>query len=168
MAGQFLSVNLESPYLTSRAEMSCDSIGPPYNIAMKLTTDEWTVRLDKWLWAARFFKTRSLAKTAIEGGKVHYNGTRAKPSRPVEVGAVLRLRKGFDDLTVEVLALSDRRGPAPEARKLYQETEDSQAHRERTAELRRQSRLTQVAPDHKPSKKERRDLQRLKKQSPEP
>lgn len=126
------------------------------------------MRLDKWLWAARFFKTRALAKAAVEGGKVHYNGARAKPGRAVEVGALLRLRQRFDELTVEVLALSDRRGPAPVARELYQETEDSRMQRERNAELRRQSRLARVVPEQKPTKKQRRDLQRLKNQSLEP
>ncbi len=136
---------------------------------MKSTSVESTsVRLDKWLWAARFFKTRALAKAAIEGGKVHYNGARAKPGRAVEVGAMLRLRKGFEEMTVEVLALSEHRGPAPVARELYRETEESQSQRERNAEMRRQSRLAQVVPDQKPTKKQRRDLQRLKNQSLEP
>lgn len=123
------------------------------------------VRLDKWLWAARFFKTRSLAKTAIEGGKVHYNGARAKPSRAVEVGAQLRLRQGFDEKTIDVLRVSERRGPAIEAQALYQETADSVARREENSELRRQARLGQVTTDHKPSKKERRTIQRFKQQN---
>lgn len=123
------------------------------------------IRLDKWLWAARFFKTRGLAKAAVEGGKVHYNGARAKPSRTVEVGAMLRLRQGFDEKTVEVLDLSDRRGPAPVAQTLYQETAESVARREQNAEMRRSARMSQAAPDHKPSKKERRDIRRFKEQN---
>lgn len=123
------------------------------------------VRLDKWLWAARFFKTRSLAKSAVEGGKVHYNGARAKPSRIVEPGALIRLRQGFDEKVVEVQALSDKRGPAPEARMLYEETADSVERREQNAEMRRAARMSQTAPDHKPTKKERRDIRRFKSQN---
>ena len=89
-----------------------------------------SVRLDKWLWAARFFKTRGLAKKAIEGGKVHYNGARAKTSKTVEVGAIIRVPQGWDILEVEVIALSDQRRGAPEARALYRETEESVARRE--------------------------------------
>ncbi|GGX54137.1 ribosome-associated heat shock protein Hsp15 [Saccharospirillum salsuginis] len=120
------------------------------------------VRLDKWLWAARFYKTRSLAKEAVEGGKVHYNGTRAKPSRTVEIGALLRMRLGFDEKTVEVLDLSDKRRGAPEAQTLYRETEESIAKREKQAALRKAQKATQLAPDHKPNKKERRDIRRFK------
>lgn len=120
------------------------------------------VRLDKWLWAARFYKTRSLAKEAVEGGKVHYNGTRAKPSRHVEIGALLRMRLGFDEKTVEVLDLSDKRRGAPEAQQLYRETEESIARREKQAALRKAQKATQLAPDHKPNKKERRDIRRFK------
>lgn len=120
------------------------------------------IRLDKWLWAARFFKTRNLAKEAIEGGKVHYNGARAKPSRTVEVGALLRMRLGYDEKTVEVLDLSDKRRGAPEAQKMYRETEESIAKREQQAALRKAQKATQLAPDHKPNKKERRDIRRFK------
>ena len=80
------------------------------------------VRLDKWLWAARFYKTRSIAKAMIEGGKVHYNGQRAKVSKTVEVGAMIKLRQGNDEKEIEVIALSDQRRGAPEAQLLYQET----------------------------------------------
>ncbi len=127
-------------------------------------TDE-QIRLDKWLWAARFFKTRGLAKAAIEGGKVHYDGARAKPSRTVSVGAMLRLRQGFDEKTVEVLALSDRRGPAPVAQTLYRETEESVARREQNAAMRRQASMAHAAPAQRPSKKQRRDIQRFKEQN---
>ncbi len=104
-----------------------------------------SVRLDKWLWAARFFKTRGLAKKAIEGGKVHYNGARAKTSKTVEVGAIIRVPQGWDIWEVEVIALSDQRRGAPEARALYRETEESVARREREAEARR---LTNQAMQH--------------------
>ncbi|WP_394170658.1 ribosome-associated heat shock protein Hsp15 [Saccharospirillum alexandrii] len=120
------------------------------------------VRLDKWLWAARFFKTRGLAKDAIEGGKVHYDGARAKPSRNVEVGAMLRMRLGFDEKTVEVLALSDKRRGAPEARLLYRETEESVEKRLAMAAQRKAQNAGQAAPDHKPSKKDRRDIRKMK------
>ncbi|TGG91363.1 ribosome-associated heat shock protein Hsp15 [Natronospirillum operosum] len=132
---------------------------------MTSSTTAEAVRLDKWLWAARFYKTRGLAKSAVEGGKVHYNGARAKPSRAVEIGAELRLRLGFEERTVAVLALSERRGPAREAQQLYAETPESIERRERNAELRRHSRLAQVTPEQKPSKKQRRDLQRMKNQA---
>lgn len=136
-----------------------------YNTPMKINTPLNTVRFDKWLWAARFFKTRSLAKTAIEHGKVWVDGARAKPSRSITVGALLRLQLGFDVYTVEVLALSEQRGSAVLAQALYAETEESQVLREQQAVLRQQNRLAHVAPEHRPNKKERRDLQRLRQHS---
>lgn len=131
---------------------------------MKEKPSPQAVRLDKWLWAARFFKTRSLAKTAIEQGKVWVDGARAKPSRTITSGVLLRMQLGFDEKTITVLALSEQRGPAVVAQALYAETEESQIKRENQAVLRQQSRLAHVAPDHRPSKKERRDLQRLRQQ----
>ena len=83
------------------------------------------VRLDKWLWAARFYRTRAIAKDMIEGGKVHYNGQRSKCSKIVEVGALLTIRQGLDEREVEVLELSDQRRGAPEAQQLYRETAES-------------------------------------------
>lgn len=120
--------------------------------------EENEVRLDKWLWAARFYKTRSLAKAMIEGGKVHYNGQRAKVSKTVEVGATIKLRQGNEEKEVTVLALSDERRGAPEAQKLYQETAQSVQNREQHTLAR------QMLPysDHKPNKKERRDLAKFK------
>jgi ribosome-associated heat shock protein Hsp15 len=117
------------------------------------------VRLDKWLWAARFYKTRALAKEMIEGGKVHYDGQRTKCSKAVEIGALIRLRQGYDEKTVEVLALSDQRRGAAEAQKLYRETEDSIRAREQRA-LERKTQGS--APDHRPNKKSRRELLRIK------
>ena len=81
------------------------------------------LRVDKWLWAARFFKTRSIAKTAIEGGKVHLEGQRVKVSREISVGEILVIKQGWDEKEVVVRALSAQRGPAPIARELYEETE---------------------------------------------
>ncbi|WP_355660315.1 ribosome-associated heat shock protein Hsp15 [Halomonas salifodinae] len=125
-----------------------------------------SVRLDKWLWAARFFKTRALAKKAIEGGKVHYNGDRAKTSKSVEVGALIRVPQGWDAWEVEVLALSDQRRGAPEARALYRETAESEARREREAEARRLTNQAMQHPLKRPDKKQRRDIRRFKDHSP--
>lgn len=118
-----------------------------------------SVRLDKWLWAARFYKTRALAKAMIEGGKVHYNGQRTKCSKAVEVGALLQIRQGYEEKTIEVLALSDQRRGAPEAQKLYRETEDSIKKREENAETRKQ---LGSGPESRPDKKSRRELIRVK------
>ncbi len=111
------------------------------------------VRLDKWLWAARFFKTRGLAKQAVEGGKVHYNGDRAKCSRMVEIGVELTIRQGFDEKIVVVVALSDKRGGAPQAQLLYDETEASLKARDEAAAQRK---LTRTEPSRRPTKKGRR------------
>jgi ribosome-associated heat shock protein Hsp15 len=126
-----------------------------------------SVRLDKWLWAARFFKTRGLAKKAIEGGKVHYNGARAKTSKTVERGALIRVPQGWDILEVEVVALSDQRRGAPEARALYRETEESAARREREAEARRLTNQAMQHPLKRPDKKQRRDIRRFKESGEE-
>lgn len=122
------------------------------------------VRLDKWLWAARFYKTRSLAKDAIEGGKVHYNDQRCKPGRTVETGARLKLRLGWQEQTVIVDAISDKRRGAPEARTLYHETEDSIRKREDLAWQRKTMMAAQLPPARRPTKKERRDLDRFRDQ----
>ena len=127
-----------------------------------MSKDNSAIRLDKWLWAARFYKTRALAKTAVENGKVHYNKARAKPSRTVEVGASVRLVTGWEEKTVEILKLSDQRRGAPEAQLLYAETAESIAKREQMAEQRKQMNLGAMATDHRPNKKERRDIMRLK------
>ena len=122
------------------------------------------VRLDKWLWAARFYKTRSIAKAMIEGGKVHYNGQRAKVSKTVEVGARIKLRQGSDEKEIEVIALSDQRRGAPEAQLLYQETTQSVKKREEMAWARKNNALSMPHPDRRPNKKERRDLLKFKHQ----
>ena len=123
--------------------------------------DDGKVRLDKWLWAARFFKTRALAKAAIESGKVHCKGERCKPSKEPKVGEELVIRAGFDERTVVIRALSAVRRGAPEAQLLYEETADSQVRREKAAAMRKAGALG-VETDGRPSKKQRRDLQRFR------
>lgn len=116
------------------------------------------VRLDKWLWAARFFKTRALAKQAIEGGKVHCAGERCKPAKEIRTGDELGIRCGYDVRHVIVQALSDVRRGAPEAQTLYQETAESLAKREEAALLRKAGALgLQTA--GRPTKKQRRQLE---------
>lgn len=120
------------------------------------------MRIDKWLWAARFFKTRSLAKAAIEGGKVRYDGASCKVSKEVQIGAMLTIRQGWDDRIVEVIALSDQRRGAPEAQQLYRETEASVAAREQSAQQRKLTSAGMAAPASRPSKKDRRQIHRFK------
>ena len=119
--------------------------------------EEDRIRLDKWLWAARFYKTRALAKAAIESGKVHHRGERCKPGKEPRVGDELQIRIGFDEKTVVVQALSAVRRGAPEAQALYAETEASMAKRENAAAMRKAG-ATGMTTDGKPSKKQRRDL----------
>lgn len=119
------------------------------------------IRLDKWLWAARFFKTRSLAKQAVEGGKVRYNGERCKVSRNVEVGATLTVPQGWDAIEVNVLELSDQRGPAPQAQRLYRETDASRAAREKAAAERRAYAASAPQSPERPNKKQRRQIHRF-------
>lgn len=119
--------------------------------------DDDRVRLDKWLWAARFYKTRGLAKAAIEGGKVHCRGERCKPSKEPKVGEEYLLRTGFDERTVVVKALSGVRRGAPEAQLLYEETAESVKRREEAAAMRKAGALG-VQTDGRPSKKQRRQL----------
>ncbi len=121
-----------------------------------------SIRLDKWLWAARFYKTRSLARTMIDGGKVHYNGQRSKPSKLVEVGALIRLRQGNDEKEVVVLELSEHRGKAEQAQRLFRETEDSIKKRDQNAEARKFNSQFAPSPERRPDKKERRTLLKFK------
>lgn len=120
------------------------------------------VRVDKWLWAARFFKTRSLAKTAIEGGKVQLEGQRVKVSKEIVVGDRLLVRQGWDEKEIVVRALSERRGPAAIAQTLYEESQESIARREREAQLRKAAGGVS-RPLHRPDKHERRQLNRLRR-----
>lgn len=115
------------------------------------------VRLDKWLWAARFFKTRSLAKAAIEGGKVQCRGERCKAAKEIRPGDELAIRCGYDVRTVVVAGLSDVRRGAPQAQTLYCETPDSIRQREEAASLRKAG-VAGVKTDGRPTKKQRRDL----------
>lgn len=129
---------------------------------MTNTQKESSIRLDKWLWAARFYKTRALARQMVQSGKVHYDGQRSKPSKPVQIGAIITLRQGFDTKEVEVLALSEQRRSASEAQLLYQETEESVEKREQNAEARKLNALYNPHPDGRPDKKQRRQLIRMK------
>lgn len=122
--------------------------------------DDDKVRLDKWLWAARFYKTRALAKAAIESGKVHCRGERCKPGKEPRLGDEFQIRTGFDERTVVVEALSVVRRGAPEAQTLYRETPQSIANREAAAAQRKAGNLS-VVTDGRPNKKQRRDLERF-------
>jgi ribosome-associated heat shock protein Hsp15 len=120
-------------------------------------------RLDKWLWAARFYKTRALAAEAIGGGKVQLNGERAKRAKAVQIGDEVRIRQGPYEHTVVVRKLSDRRGPAVEAVTLYEETQESRAAREAMA-LQLKSLHAAFLPDRgRPTKKDRREIEKLKR-----
>ncbi|MBS0923391.1 ribosome-associated heat shock protein Hsp15 [Providencia sp. JGM181] len=120
------------------------------------------VRLDKWLWVARFYKTRSIAREMIDGGKVHYNGQRSKPGKIVELGAMIKVRQGNDERIIEVLEISNQRKGAPEAQLLYRETVESLEQREKMAMARKMNALTMPHPDRRPDKKERRTLLKFK------
>lgn len=120
------------------------------------------IRLDKWLWAARIYKTRALASEMIKGGKVHYNGQRSKPGKIVELDATLTLRQGNDERTVIVKGITEQRRPASEAVALYEKTAESIEKREKMALARKMNALTMPHPDRRPDKKERRDLMRFK------
>ena len=119
------------------------------------------VRLDQWLWAARFFKTRSLSKHAIETGKVEVGGQRAKPSRIVRVGDAVRVQRSGETFEIQVLGLSDARGPAAVAQALYAETGASRAAREEARALARAERDGFRAPETKPDKRARRLIRAL-------
>ncbi len=121
------------------------------------------VRIDKWLWAARFFKTRSLAKQAIEGGKVHAEGQRVKASKEISTGALLTIRQGWDEKVVEVVALSDQRRGADIAQTLYRETDESIAKREQYAADRKANNA--VITSERPNKKQRRQIHRFLQES---
>lgn len=124
-----------------------------------------SVRLDKWLWASRFFKTRKNAVEAISGGKVHLNGTRTKPSRNIQIGDELDITRENYRYHVEVLALNDKRRPAKEAQLLYQESEESISAREDEQALRKMNSGGVQQPDKKPNKKERRQMDKWRNRS---
>lgn len=121
---------------------------------------ELAVRIDKWLWAARFYRTRTTAKEAIDGGKVHHQGERVKVSKEVRIGMEFTIRQGFEEKTIIVTALSIIRGNATAAQQLYEETPASIAKRELFQAARKLSNLAR--PDHRPNKHERQQLQKFK------
>ncbi len=124
------------------------------------------VRIDKWLWAARFYKTRSMAASAVNGGKVRLNGQRVKSSRQVSIGNEIQLTKGLYEYVIIVEGLSNKRGPARVAQTLYTETGDSIAKRQALRELNSQLRKDLEAPKGRPDKHQRRELIRLRKKNP--
>ena len=119
------------------------------------------VRLDKWLWAARFYKTRALAGEAVSGGKVHLQGHRVKPSRAVKINDRFEIQRGFERFEVVVTGLSERRGTATEAAALYRETEASAVRRAQEAEKRRLAALARPRSERRPDKKQRRQIHRF-------
>lgn len=123
-----------------------------------------SVRLDKWLWAARFFKTRSMAREAVSGGKIHLNGNRAKPAKLLSPGDELRIQRGEDEFIITVVELSSRRGPASVAQALYEESEDNRQRREKLAEERRLQYQQRggLERERRPDKRQRRRLIRFK------
>lgn len=121
-----------------------------------------STRLDKWLWAARFYKTRAIAKQMIDGGKVFYNGQRSKSGKAVAIGDRITIRQGFEEKQVTVIALADRRRDATFAQTLYQETQASIETREKNSLARQQGILLSPASDSKPDKKQRRQIRHLK------
>jgi ribosome-associated heat shock protein Hsp15 len=127
------------------------------------STNLTKVRIDKWLWAARFYKTRSLAKQAIEGGKVHCDGQRVKASKDVSIGMMLTIRQDLDEKIVLITALSEQRRGAPEAALLYQETEESLAIREKRTADRKAGFTNFIISDHRPNKKERRQIHKFQR-----
>jgi len=130
---------------------------------MGATQSELTsTRLDKWLWAARFYKTRAIAKQMIDGGKVFYNGQRTKSGKAVALGDTIKVRQGFEEKEVQIIALADRRRDATFAQTLYKETEQSIATREKNALARKQGILLSPASETKPDKKQRRQIREFK------
>jgi ribosome-associated heat shock protein Hsp15 len=119
------------------------------------------VRIDKWLWAARFFKTRALSAEAVEGGKVQVNGDRVKPAKALKRGDALVIRNGSYVWEITVLAMSERRGPASEAAKLYEESADSRAAREQMAATLKAENQSNPFPRGRPTKKQRRQIHRF-------
>jgi ribosome-associated heat shock protein Hsp15 len=127
-----------------------------------MTESEDRIRVDKWLWAARFYKTRALASEAIAGGKVQVNGERVKRARPLQVGDEIRIRQGPYEHQIVVRALSGRRGPAAEAAQLYEEKPESRAAREQLAAQLKTLHSMFVPERGRPTKKDRREINRLK------
>jgi ribosome-associated heat shock protein Hsp15 len=123
---------------------------------------ESSVRLDKWLWAARFFKTRSVAREAVSGGKVHLNGNRAKPGRTINIGDELRIQRGEEEFVITIVEPSSRRGPATVARTLYEESDENRIRREKLVEERKLERQQHATRERRPDKRQRRNIVRFK------
>jgi ribosome-associated heat shock protein Hsp15 len=121
-----------------------------------------SVRLDKWMWSSRCYKTRALARSVIQSGKVKYNGQSCKPSKIVETGALVRFPQGYDLKEVEILEILDKRQSAPIAAKMYRETEPSLIKKQQNDEARKSASFYSPSPEGKPDKKARRELMRLK------
>nr|WP_028109407.1 ribosome-associated heat shock protein Hsp15 [Ferrimonas futtsuensis] len=127
-------------------------------------TELTSVRIDKWLWAARFYKTRPLAQEMVSGGKVHYNGQRCKPSRLISVGGTITLWQGNDEREVVIQGLSEKRLSAPLAQEMYRETDESLKKREAASTSRRLEAAGQPLTSSRPDKKQRRQIMKLKQQ----
>jgi ribosome-associated heat shock protein Hsp15 len=123
---------------------------------------ESSVRLDKWLWAARFFKTRSVAREAVSGGKVHLNGNRVKPGRAINIGDELRIQRGEEEFAITIVEPSSRRGPATVARTLYEESDESRIKREKLADERKLERQQHATRERRPDKRQRRRIVKFK------
>ena len=128
----------------------------------QVNNENSSTRLDKWLWAARFYKTRAIAKQMIDGGKVFYNGQRTKSGKAVVIGDVIKVRQGFDEREIAVIALADKRRDATFAQTLYKESSKSIEVREKNSLARKQGILLSPASDTKPDKKQRRKLREFK------
>ncbi len=118
--------------------------------------------MDKWLWAARFFKTRALAARSCELGRIRSNDVQAKPARDVKIGDMLHITNDAGDFVVEVLLLSEMRGPASVAQTLYRETDASRELRQKLAEQRKAMGQFEISPEGRPSKRDRREINRLR------
>ena len=123
------------------------------------------IRLDKWLWASRFFKTRAIAVESINGGRVHLNGVRVKPARVIRLDDELKITRGTERFHIVVKGLNDKRRPAKEAVLMYEETEESLQDREAAQELNRLQSANIKQPTHKPNKRERRIMEKFKGRS---
>ena len=130
-----------------------------------MTTHEKKVRLDKWLWAARFYKTRAIASEAVSGGKVHLSGRRIKPSRNVKIGDCFEIRRGYECYEIIVTELDDRRGSACAAQALYRETETSIEKRDRETEKRKLAMMQRPRSESRPDKKQRRQIRQFNRKS---
>jgi len=124
--------------------------------------DTLKVRLDKWLWAARFYKTRAIARDMIQGGKVQYNSQRCKPSKTVEIGAIIKLTQNHDEKVLTILEISEHRRGAPEAQLLYEESDESIKQREINVIARKNNSFFSPHPERKPDKKQRRKIIQFK------